>query len=132
MASWRPPKLGQWFQAPSPEHKVEALGRIERFGRGTPNALCHHLAEAALSPKRHSGDTLAGILRLGSPLGLLAALLRVGMAAARASAPCRSTSRPRHGSSFGCSRSIWRPRRRRWGRRRSICCSRSTGSTELP
>jgi len=39
-------------------------GRIERFGRGTPNALCHHRAEAALSPKRHLGDTLAGILRL--------------------------------------------------------------------
>jgi hypothetical protein len=46
-----------------------------------PNENCHHLAEAALSPKRHPGDTLAGILRLGPPLGLLAALLRVGMAA---------------------------------------------------
>jgi hypothetical protein len=48
-----------------------------------------------LSPKRHPGDTLAGILRLGPPLGLLAALLRVGMAAGPRGAdwdlppPCR-------------------------------------------
>jgi hypothetical protein len=60
-----------------------------------PNENCHHLAEAALSPKRHPGDTLAGILRLGPPLGLLAALLRVGMAAGPRGAdwdlppPCR-------------------------------------------
>jgi hypothetical protein len=60
-----------------------------------PNENCHHLAEAASSPKRHPRDTLAGILRLGSPLGLLAALLRVGMAAGPRGAdwdlppPCR-------------------------------------------